>query len=340
MDLDTRKQRVLRAIVTEYVRTAEPVGSERLAEAHDIRAKAATIRNEMSALSQMGFVVQPHTSAGRIPSDLGYRFYVDRLVDEDYAAPRVPRARFREELDEVLRQTCRILADLTHCAAVVTPPRSADLTVQQIHVTPVTDTRALLVVLLSSGEVEHRILDVGMAVSAALLTQVSNLLNEQLGGLTLSAARQAMPSPPPHLSALGCLVARLTESVAEALERDATDEGVLEGATRVLREPEYADDTRRERLLRALEDRREVLESLRAMDRVDGDVEVTIGAENPLPGMREFSFVSSRYHVGGRLSGFVGIFGPTRMAYSRTIPAVRLVARMLGDTLTRLSADG
>ncbi len=336
MELDTRKQRVLRAIVTEYVRTAEPVGSERLAESHDFRAKAATIRNEMSALSQMGFVLQPHTSAGRIPSDLGYRFYVDRLMDADVARLRVPRARFREELDEVLRQTCRILAGLTHCAAVATPPQSATITVQQIHVTPVTPTRVLLVVLLSSGEVEHRILEMGDIIPAATLTKVSNLLNEQMAGLTLDAARGAKPSSPPDLSAVEGLVSRLTESVVESLRRDITRDAVLEGTTQVLREPEYADEARREQLLRALENRREVLESLRAMDR---EVDVTIGTENPIASMREFSFVSSRYYVGAHLTGVIGVFGPTRMAYSQTIPAVRSVARLLGDVLTRLSAD-
>lgn len=338
MELDARKQGVLRAIVTEYVRTAEPVGSERLAETHDFRAKAATIRNEMSILSQMGFVLQPHTSAGRIPSDLGYRFYVDRLMEADTVRARVPRARFREELDEVLRQTCRILAGLTHCAAVATPPESAAITVQQIHVTPVTRTRVLLVVLLSSGAVEHRILEMGEAVPAATLTRVSNLLNEQMAGLTLEAAWGTRSAPPTEMRAVEGIVSRLVDSITEALRPDVARDAVLEGSTQVLREPEYADEARREQLLRALENRREVLESLRAMDR---EVDVTIGTENPIPSMREFSFVSSRYYVGSSLTGVIGVFGPTRMSYSSTIPAVRSMARLLGDVLTRISTgDG
>jgi heat-inducible transcriptional repressor len=336
MELDQRKQMVLRAIVTEYVRSAEPVGSERLAESHEFSAKAATIRNEMAALAQLGYLVQPHTSAGRIPSDKGYRFYVDRLMGMDVVRPHVPRARFRAELDEVLRQTCRILAGLTHCAAVATPPQSEAVTLQQIHVTPVTASRILLVVLLSSGEVEHRILEFGDAVPATTLTRISNLLNEQLSGLPLEAARRTRPVIPVEMAGLEMLVGGLRDAVADTLRRDLAQEAVLEGTTQVLREPEFHDDVRRERLLRALENRREVLESLRALDQ---GVDVTIGTENPLPTMQEFSFVSSRYYVGSHMTGVIGVFGPTSMAYSHTIPAVRSVARTLGEVLTRLSAE-
>ena len=336
MELDPRKQMVLRAVVMEYVQTAEPVGSERLAESHDFHARSATIRNEMASLSQLGYLLQPHTSAGRIPSDLGYRFYVDRLMEDDVVHPRVPRARFMAELEEVLQQTCRILAGITGCAAVATPPRSDSVTLQQVHVTPVTATRALMVVLLSSGEVEHRILELGQAIPASTLTRISNLLNAHLSGLSLDAARRARIPVPDDMAGMETLVARLMETVAETLRRDITREAVLEGTTQVLREPEFHDDARRERLLSALESRREVLESLRAMDRA---VDVTIGTENPIAAMRDFSFVSARYFVGERMTGLVGVFGPTRMAYSQTVPAVRSIARVLGDTLTRLSIE-
>lgn len=334
MDLDPRKQQVLRAVVTEYVRTAEPVGSERLADSRAFSAKAATLRNEMAVLASLGYLQQPHTSAGRIPSDKGYRYYVDRLMEADLAPPRLPRARFDAELDEVLRQTCRILSGLTRCAAVATPPTRESVTVRQVHLTPVGEARALVVTVLSSGQVEHRIVDTGAPASAAFLTRLDNVFNEELDGLSLDAARAATVTLPSDMAAFSEVATKVHDAILEIVARDAESDAVLEGATSVLRAPEFQDDERRERLLQALENRRRLLESLRA---ISEDVDVTIGAENRLPEMHEFSFVSTRYHVGERMTGVIGVFGPTRMAYSSAIPAVRSMARRLGALLTDLS---
>lgn len=334
MEMDPRKEQVLRAVVTEYVRTAEPVGSERLVESHAFSAKAATLRNEMAALAGLGYLRQPHTSAGRIPSDKGYRYYVDRLMAEDLAAPPVPSVRFQAELDEVLRQTCRILSGLTRCAAVATPPTHETVTLRQVHLTPVGEARALVVAVLSSGQVEHRIVETGIAASAAALTRLDNVLNEELDGLSLDAARGATLTLPGDMGAFSEIAEKVHDAIVEIVTRDMEKDAVLEGATSVLRAPEFQNEDRRERLLQALEDRRRLLEGLRALSE---DVDVTIGAENQHPEMREFSFVSSRYHVGDRMTGFIGVFGPTRMAYSSAVPAVRSMARRLGALLTDLS---
>lgn len=335
MELDSRKQLVLNAVVTEYVRTAEPVGSERLADSEAFNAKSATIRNEMAVLASLGYLLQPHTSAGRIPSDKGYRFYVDRLMDP-VPAPRPPRAHFDAEQDEVLRQTCRILAGITRCVAVAAPPKRESVTVQQVHLTPVTLTRVLVVVILNSGEVQHRIVDVGQSVPAARLSRLERVISAQMAGLTLDVARKARVTLSDELTPLSGPATRVLEAVAEMLAQDESSVAVLEGTTQVLREPEFQDEERRERLLNALEDRRALLESLRAMDE---GVDVIIGTENPLPGLHELSFVSTRYYVGTSMSGVIGVFGPTRMAYARTVPAVRTMARALGEVLTRLSVE-
>lgn len=334
MEMDSRKQQVLRAVVTEYVRTAEPVGSERLAESRAFSAKSATLRNEMAALAGLGYLQQPHTSAGRIPSDQGYRYYVDRLMEPNLAAARLPHARFNAELDEVLRQTCRILSGITNCAAVATPPTRETVTVRQVHLTPVGEARALVVTVLSSGQVEHRIVETGIAASAAAFTRLDNLLNDELDGLPLDAARAAVFTLPHDLGAFSEMATKVHDAIVEIVTRDAESDTVIEGATSILREPEFQNEERRERLLQALEDRRRLLESLRA---ISDDVDVTIGAENPCPEMHEFSFVSTRYHVGERMTGLIGVFGPTRMAYSSAIPAVRSMARRLGALLADLS---
>jgi len=334
MEIDPRKQQVLRAVVTEYVRTAEPVGSERLAESRAFTAKAATLRNEMAALASLGYLIQPHTSAGRIPSDKGYRFYVDRLMEPDLAPPRLPRARFNAELDEVLRQTCRILSGITRCAAVATPPTREGVTLRQVHITPVGEARALVVTLLSSGQVDHRIVDTGEKTSAAALSRLDNVFNAELDGLPLDVARTATFALPPDMDALSGVAAKVYSAILETVARDEEQDAVLEGATSVLREPEFQDEERRERLLQALENRRRILEGLRALT---NDVDVRIGEENRDPDLREFSFVSTRYRVGERMTGVIGVFGPTRMAYSSAVPAVRSMARRLGSLLTDLS---
>lgn len=333
--LDERKRQVLRAIIQDYVRTAEPVGSERLVETHDFHARAATIRNEMAALSNLGYLLQPHTSAGRIPSDKGYRLYVDELMGaETGAGPRMTAAVFRDELDEVLRQTCRMLAGITHCAAVATRPSSDAVTLQQVYITPVAPTRVLVVAILSSGEVEHRFAELSAGLSASTLTRLINVLNDQLSGHQTRSLRHAKVALPSDMQPLADAAAAIVKALNDAVRRDESEPVVVEGATRVLREPEFQDEDRRERLLRALEDRRDLLESLRTASE---DVEVIIGSENPLPSMREFSFVSARYRMGDTMSGVVGIFGPTRMAYRETRMAVRKASRFLSECLGRLS---
>lgn len=337
MELDARKQLVLRAVIVDYVRSAEPVGSERLVETHAFTAKAATIRNEMAALANLGYLVQPHTSAGRIPSDKGYRFYVDRLMGEDTVPPpSVSTAHFQEELEEVLRQTCRILSSMTHCPAVATPPQLDNVLLSQIHITPVTPTRVLVVVILSSGEVEHRIIDLGETYPAATLTRLNNVFTEQVTGLGVKAARNAGINLPGDMMGLTKAASRIAKAIADALSREPEEETVLEGTAHILRAPEFQDLERREALLQALEDRRDLLESLRA---ITDNVDVTIGSENPRASMQDLSFVTMRYHVGTQMTGLIGVFGPTRMAYGHTVPAVRKMGLVLGEVLTRLSME-
>jgi heat-inducible transcriptional repressor len=197
-------------------------------------------------------------------------------------------------------------------------------------------TRVLVVAILSSGEVRHNIVDFGQSVPAARLTRLERLLNEQLSGLNLNTMRRAGISLPEDMASAVAPAARVMEALTEMTARDEQQDAVVEGTTQVLRQPEFQDEERRERLLDALENRRALLESLRAMDE---GVDVMIGSENPLPGLRELSFVSTRYYVGMSMSGVIGVFGPTRMAYSHAVPAVRATARALGDVLTKLSVE-
>jgi heat-inducible transcriptional repressor len=348
MELDLRKQRILQAIVQDYVATAEPVGSHVLVERYALGVKSATIRNEMAELSERGLLRQPHTSAGRVPSDLGYRFYVNRLMPlpvlQEGEANRMRQAveSASSELDAIVRQTCRLLADMTRLPAVATPPDADHTELRQIFVTPAGTRSTLLVLLFSTGRTENRLLDVPLSAADAL--QLANALNERLGGATVSTLRTgafADEPAPSELTRLTPAWARLTSEIAGAVRAIAAEAPIfVEGTHSVLEMPEFRDVERLAQFLRTIQERAAVLEMLgRALNAAGppGSVQVTIGEEAGRPELADYSLVSSPYFVGDRERGTIAVFGPTRMDYGRASAAVDLMARTMTELLTRLS---
>lgn len=342
MNLDERKRNILGAVVRDYVDTARPVGSEELATRHPWGVKSATIRNEMAELSEQGYLRQPHTSAGRIPSDQGYRFYVDHLmVARPMDAEERPSDRSLE-LESLLRQTCALLTRTTSYTSVATPPRPADTQVGQVFVSPVGDGRLLLTVLLSTGQVENRLVFPSAPedrdVTGSDLVSLGNALNAIFGGKTLDAinAADVKPAAPTEF---GLPLRRLFEALAQATclaVQEAADEGVyLEGASEILRQPEFRDAAKFDGVLAALQTRTLLFQTVsRAL--LGPDVAVVIGTENHVPAMHECSVVTASYYIGTRERGTIGVVGPTRMDYDRAVPAVGFFARTLTQTLTRL----
>jgi len=354
MELDERKQKILQAVVWSYVETAEPVGSEVLAQRYaDWGVKSATIRNELAGLAEQGYLRQPHTSAGRIPSDLGYRFHVDHLLVEREPDRRALFAT-RQELDSeridtlerILRQTCSILTRLTHYTSVATPPRPADVTLRQIFAAPTGRDCLLIVALLSTGDTENRLLS-GPAASLALdhpsaLTAALNALNAQWSAKSLDSVRQiseseiTAPADLTEKSELSLYLA-LAESVRHILSAAASeDRVVIEGAREILRQPEFQDVAKLEGVLDTLQTRARVFELFSA-SASGSEVTVVIGSENPVEAMRECSVVTAPYFIGTRERGTLGVVGPTRMDYDHTLPVVSIMARNLSDLLSRLA---
>ena len=347
MQLDERKQKILGAVVRGYVETVKPLGSEELAQRHhQWGIKSATIRNELAELSDLGFLRQPHTSAGRIPSDQGYRFYVDHLMaaqpPDEAVVPILDEDAQALEMERLLRRTCALLTRTTSYTSVATPPRLADTQINQIFVTPAGDDRLLLVLILSTGQVENRLLcpappeaasasaaeiaAVGSALSAALAGQAL----DALPGLTFAAPDEFSPS----LRALyGVLVAAAQEMAQAAADDDSL---YLEGTSEILRQPEFRDVAKIECVMETLQRGTLLFQTLsRAL--LGADVTVVIGAENHVPAMTECSVVSASYYVGTRKRGTLGVVGPTRMDYDRAVPAVGYFSRTLSRTLTRLA---
>ncbi len=342
MSLDERKRKILGAVVRDYVETVRPVGSEDLAQRHAWGVKSATIRNELAELSEMGYLRQPHTSAGRIPSDRGYRFYVDHLM---VTAPLFSVGADDEngkvsglELDYLLRRTCALLTRHTSYTSVATPPRSSDTTISRVFVSPAGAGRLLLAALLSTGHVENRLLADMQAVLPGQVERLGNALNAAFAGQTLDAASAAKaPHAPPALpAALRAQFGTMAEAMRQMLCHAADESSAyLEGESEILRQPEFRDGAKLDGLLGALQKRTVLFQTLsRAL--LGPNVAVVIGAENRVAAMHECSVVSAPYFVGPREQGTIGVVGPTRMDYDRAVPAVEFFAHSLTRTLTFL----
>jgi heat-inducible transcriptional repressor len=342
-------------VVWSYVETAEPVGSEVLAHRYaDWGVKSATIRNELAGLADRGYLRQPHTSAGRIPSDLGYRFHVDHLMVERgpdsrtmQDARRDMEAEHNDTLERILRQTCSLLTQLTHYTSVATPPQPADVQLRQIFAAPAGLDSLLIVALLSTGETENRLLS-GPAASLAMdepteLTAAINAINSEWSGKSLDWLRLlpesgiAAPSNLHGRSAIS-LFRALAESIRHMVSAAASEERVvIEGAREILRQPEFQDVAKLEGVLDTLQTRARIFEAFSGRRSSGSDVMVVIGGENPIEAMRECSVVTAPYYIGTRERGTLGVVGPTRMDYDHTLPLVSFMARSLSDLLSRLA---
>lgn len=343
MSLDERKRKILGAVVRDYVDTVRPVGSEDLAARHAWGVKSATIRNEMAELSELGYLRQPHTSAGRIPSDQGYRFYVDHLMvarEVETSTDSRPENEVSLDLDTLLRETCALLTRTTSYTSVATPPRPADTSISQVFLTPTGDGRLLLVLLLSTGQVENRLIPDVPELSGGDITSLVNVLNAVFGGKMLDAVGEpetaTSPLPSEFGSALRTAYGKLEQAIRQAAFRASEEDSVyLEGAGEILRQPEFRDASKLDSVFETLQKRTLLFQTLsRAL--LGSNVAVVIGSENHVVTMRECSVVTAAYFIGTRERGTIGVVGPTRMDYDRAVPAVGFFARMLTQTLSGL----
>ena len=342
MELGERKCRILGAVVHDYIATAEPVGSESLAHKYDLGVKPATIRNEMAAMSELGYLRQPHTSAGRVPSDLGYRYYVDRLMPAPRLGPRESdRARHgfdncETEVEELIQQTCRILSSLTRYTSMATPPKTDTVCVKQVMVSIVGPRKLLVVTLLNTGHVDHRFVEYEGSLSPTDMPAMTNLANERLqGGESDTIITQGQQSFPRELAHLKDVYGKVVQTVRQALTAAEDDDVYMDGTGNMLRQPEFNHSDRIADLLNAL-DQRKLLYQVLSAALLGPDVTVIIGSENRLVDLRECSFVTVRYTVGDRVVGSIGVIGPTRMDYRRAVGAVKFMASNLSEMLTHM----
>jgi heat-inducible transcriptional repressor len=336
---DDRRFEVLRAIVADFVTSKEPIGSKALVERHNLGVSSATVRNDMAVLEAEGYITQPHTSSGRVPTEKGYREFVDRLDEVKPLSTSERRAilTFLEtgvDLDDVLRRAVRLLAQLTRQVAIVQYPTLSAASVRHLEVVALTPARLLLVVITDAGRVDQRIVELGDSVDEYQLGQLRDRLGQALEGKPLSAASIAVSDLAVHLDGqggLGDAVGRAATVLVETLV-DHTEERLLLGGTANLTRNTADFGGSLRSVLEALEEQVVVLKLLAAQQQA-GKVTVRIGHETEAEQMAGTSVVSTLYGSAGKVYGGMGVVGPTRMDYPGTIANVAAVALYIGEVL-------
>jgi heat-inducible transcriptional repressor len=341
MALDDRKLEVLRAIVEDYVETQEPVGSKALVERHNLRVSPATVRNDMAVLEEEGYIRQPHTSAGRVPTDRGYRLFVDKLSRIKPLSPAERRAIERfligaVDLDDVVHRTVRLLAQLTRQVAVVQYPSLSRSSVRHLELVPISTTRLMLVMITNTGRVEQRVVELPGPVPDGDVLRMRTTLNEKFGGARLA-------DTPPLVQALldeidpglrGPMTALSTVLLETLVER--TDERIALAGTANLTRGGILDFQGSIRpILEALEEEVVLLKLIGSAEPDPAVTRVLIGDENEIEHLRGTSVVSTGYGPGTTTVGGLGVLGPTRMDYPGTIATVSAVARYVGEILAQ-----
>ena len=338
---DDRRLAVLRAIVEDYVATREPVGSKALVDRHALGVSPATIRNDMAALEDEGLIAQPHTSAGRVPTDKGYRVFVDRLSGVKPLSPAERRAIERllgeaADLDDVLDRTVRLLAQLTQQVAVVQYPSLSRSAVRHVELVALAPRRLLLVLITDTGRVEQRMVDVAAEAAPDLVTELRGRLNAAAAGRRPEEAAGALASLPEAFRPEDAgVVTAVVAALRSSLDSTREERMVLAGTANLARAGS-GFSTSLGPVLEAIEEQVVLLRLLSEMaDDPASGVSVRIGREITHSGLAEASVVSSGYGPGGEVVARLGILGPTRMDYPTTISAVRAVARYLTKVLAQ-----
>lgn len=338
--ISVRKEQILRAVVIEYVETAEPVGSQVLVERYRIGVGPATIRSEMAEMSERGLLEQPHTSAGRIPSDGGYKYFVEKLVQSEAAGMERPEMRgiVRADLDleTLLQETCKVITRLTRYASIATTLNESAATVKQITLTGVTPTRAIMLIVLSNGDVHDQVVEATPDITLSQLHLISERLTAAVHGKPLRVVgRLHTPDSSDLEPSVSQLAQRSWKSFKSAAKNLSSGKLIREGTQYLLGEPEFQKDIAAlGQLVDAIEDADTMHQVLDRSDKPR--TMVSIGKENEPEPLKRAAIIASRFFVKGEEAGAIAVIGPTRMRYEETIPVVDQTARALSDALTRL----
>jgi heat-inducible transcriptional repressor len=331
-ELSTRQRRLLHIVIQEYVHTAQPVGSQSVAQNYDLGVGAATIRNDLAALERAGLLTHPHTSAGRVPTDAGYRYFVQNLLGDAELSSQerqLIRAQFRnarQELDQWLRLSASVLAQASQNAALATAPRAARSRFKHIELVGIHDTKVLLVLVLQEGAVKQQLLDLDEPMEQGELSKTSNELNDHLAGCDADTIAAKVHLLTPFARQVALLV---TDAMAR-VDTQFSNQIFRDGLAQVLEAPEFAGGENVRRIVQVFE-QRSVLEQVLGELTFGDDLQVVIAGDGRYSELQDISLVIGRYGAGNRATGLLGVLGPIRMPYGRTIGAVRYVAALMSE---------
>ncbi len=339
MELDERKLKILQAIIRTYLETGEPVGSRTISKYSDLNLSSATIRNEMSDLEEMGYILQPHTSAGRIPSDKGYRLYVDTMLDDKTQEVHDMKAELEEKagkMDDLLKSVAKLLAVNTNYATMVSGPRYASKKVKFIQLTLVDDSSLLAVIVLDNNVVKNKMIHMKESMDQETVLRLNFIMNTTLNGLDVMEMNLAVIQKiKEQMGAHNSVIDSVLEIIGNALTEDEDLEIYTSGATNILKYPELADKSNAAQILSAFEEKKDLNQWIEQDPVSQNDdnhaIQVYIGGETQVESMKDCSLVTATYRIDDGVYGKVGIVGPKRMDYDKVVATLQSMMEQLDD---------
>lgn len=336
VELDNRKLKILHAIIQTYLETGEPVGSRTISKYSDLKLSSATIRNEMSDLEEMGYIIQPHTSAGRIPSDKGYRLYVDHLMQEkDREVKELKELMIQrtDKMEQVLKQVVKVLANNTNYATMISAPQYHQNKLKFIQLSKVDEHQILAVIVAEGNVIRNKLIPIYEDLDTESILKLNILLNTMLNGKTIAEINLQMISSMKEQAGIHSnIISDVVDAVAEAIHSDEGMEIYTGGATNIFRYPELSDNGKASELIQTLEEKQMLAELVtETLSKEEKGIQVYIGNEMPVQSMKDCSVVTATYEIGQGLTGTIGIIGPKRMDYENVMSTLKTLMDQLDD---------
>ena len=337
MELDERKQKILDAIIRTYMETGEPVGSRTISKYSDLNLSSATIRNEMSDLEEMGYIIQPHTSAGRIPSDKGYRLYVDHILeskDQEIQEFKDLMLERTDKLEQMLQQVVKVLAANTNYATMVSTPAVKGNKLKFIQLSKINSTQILAVIMMEGNLVRNKVIDVTEELDQETVLKLNILLNSVLNGRSIEEINLAMIQNLKEQAGIHSeLIASVIDAVAEVIHAEDEVKIYTSGATNIFRYPELSDNGKASEIISTFEEKQELTDLVnQTLENSDNQgIQVYIGQESPIQAMKDCSVVTATYELGEGLQGTIGIIGPKRMDYENVLKTLKTLTEQLDE---------
>ncbi|GFI49716.1 MAG: heat-inducible transcription repressor HrcA [Dorea sp.] len=327
--LSDRKLKILHAVIKNYLETGEPVGSRTISKYTDLNLSSATIRNEMADLEELGYIMQPHTSAGRIPSDKGYRLYVDMLMEEkeqelgELEEQMLDKA---DRMEQLLRQAARVLASNTNYATMVSTPMNNSNKIKFIQLSMVDDEQVIAVIVLGGNVIKNKIINVGEPLSNENLLKLNMLLNTTLNGMAIEEINLGLIARLKEQAGIhGSVISDVLDAVADTIQIDEDMQIYTSGATNIFKYPELSDNQSAQEIINAFEEKQQLTELVtQTLAKEDNTgIQVYIGNESPVRNMKDCSVVTATYELGDGMKGTIGIIGPKRMDYENVLKSMK-----------------